>query len=439
MSIKKFTLGLIVQVGIKFLAVGFGFYTTRWLITNLSETEYLTYNLITSYNASILILLWFGIPQLLQKYFTHEEYIPKRPDIWASLTILRIVSYFIGIIIILITFPLSQTKDVLLIIGIFTAQFLIVADIAYRAVCDALGIAWKFSSTDFVSKCLIVLLLFVYSYSKLQYSELFIFIIVSLFAYSFGMVLDYIWHKKHTPWGTPSFRIINENKFEIIFLTVSSVAFSLYYSTVPLFLNHIGYDNQTISGFTNAFKFYEISAIVPGLVVPTIASQTIKRITSGKTLVSQKFNLLSRYTHLGLNKIIGIEWFFVSLIIAVFTSLSLYFLAPFGMKIIDPSNLYPLSLEYTRSFSFTIIPLTIAQYTSAIALLYHKEKSSMIISLIVMFITLTLYILILPLYGAYGAIFIITLSFIIDFCLKLYIVSKPESNPLTADKQRHGT
>ena len=57
----------------KFLAVGFGFYTTYWINNYLTVEDQASYNLITAYTPMILYFLGFGINEIIQKYYTNTN------------------------------------------------------------------------------------------------------------------------------------------------------------------------------------------------------------------------------------------------------------------------------------------------------------------------------------------------------------------------------
>jgi O-antigen/teichoic acid export membrane protein len=422
MNLKKFGAGLIVQVGVKILAAGLGFFSTRWLITTLSVQDYSTYNLILAYNATLLMGLWFGVPHIIQKYYTNEQDTEKLKNFWTTFAVFRFGTYFVGLAIILLTFRLSQTNELGLIIGLYTAQFILIADFAYRSVCDALGTAWKFSITDFLGKFILVVLLYTLSALSITNNFLVLFILLSIGSYTFALILDSLWHRKYTRFGSFDISILKKNARPITFLSISYVSYALYYTTVPLFIKYFGFGEITVNSYSNAYKFFEIATIVPGLTMPTIASMVKKRIDS-ENLVLPFHKVFSKEGFIASNikKLIYIEWWFVTLAIGLCTGLGLFIFGPFAIRLIDPDLLYPEAIPALRLIAIIHIPQSIMYMTTVLNVLYDGERFDMYASIVLAILAITLYVTLIPLYGLYGGIIALISVFTVDFFIKFGI------------------
>ena len=111
----------------KFLAVGFGFYTTYWINNYLTVEDQASYNLITAYTPMILYFLGFGINEIIQKYYTNTTSKEVLQNVWTTFNFLRICSYFIGLLIIVLTYRIVKIENFLLLLLLFSAQFVLVA------------------------------------------------------------------------------------------------------------------------------------------------------------------------------------------------------------------------------------------------------------------------------------------------------------------------
>lgn len=411
MFTKQFSKGLFLQVGIKFLAIGLGFFTTRWLVENLTSGQYRDYNLILAYNAVLLVLIDFGIPQTIQKIYTHSSSAIKNANFWTTITALRIFSYFFAIGLIYFTFPLSQTRDFGLILGLFTAQFIIVADLNYRSICQAVGRTWQFSLSDFIGKLVLVLGLVlggILMYLKL--APLTYFVFLSILSYTVSIVIDAFWQRKYTKLGKFSIKQLKELSNGLVLLALSNLAIAVYLTTDKLFLAYFGYSDTTINGYSNAYKLFEIAQVVPGLVMPAISSLITKQLVQNITILEMK-KILWKYIAFGLG-LGSILWAGIML----FGKIIIW--------IIDSQNKYPDTGNILPILAISLIficPMLIAKDTT---IFLGYEKIDLLTTLLTAILAVTLYIILIPLYGGTGAALATIFSYLFDLLIKLFLLEK---------------
>jgi len=404
---KKLGFSLILNVLIKFLAVGVGFFTTRWLLNNLSVGEYESYNLIVAYNQIILQFIDFGIPTLIQKYYTNEKDLEKLKTVWATFNGFRMGLYFLALLIILITYPLSQTQDLALILGLFTAQFIIFADTNYRSVCNSYGHSWQFSLSDFAGKALLLGFLSIGLYFNQFNSNIWLFVGASILAYTIGYIIDFIWQKKYTGWAKFDFGIIKENYKKILFLALSTIVISVYLTTDRLYLKFFGWPALDINGYSNAYKVFEIFTIIPSLTIPQIASFLKKQFES--------------HTN---PKILTIRYLTYSLFLGFFCTIFLLFFGNVILGLIDTQGKYPAAGQALQILSFAFIPMIPMLLASQITIFLGGEKYELISVSIVAVIVTMLYLLLIPTFGIVGASVATLATYSVDLVIKLYFLSK---------------
>jgi O-antigen/teichoic acid export membrane protein len=407
---KQFSWGLIWQVVIKFLAIGLGFFTTRWLVEVLNPSDYRDYNLVLAYNAVLLVLIDFGIPQTLQKIYTHNHNSKENSDIWTTITILRIASYFLAVILICFTYPISQTQNLGLILALFTAQFILVADLNYRSICQAVGRTWQFSLTDFLGKIILVLGLIlgnIVLYFGL--APLYYFVAVSILAYSISLIIDAIWQRQFTHFGKFNFKSLKENFGGLFYLALSNLAIAFYLTTDKLFLAYFKFPNEAINSYSNAYKLFEIAQVVPGLVMPAISSLVTKQILAEKVLPKQR-KALFKYAGFGLS--LGITLW---LGVVIFGSVAVW--------LIDTQNKYQQTIQVLPILAISLIficPMLVFKDTT---IFLGKEKYDLITTALTATLAVSLYLILIPNFGIQGAAYATIISYSFDLIIKAFLLN----------------
>lgn len=398
--LKKHNFLLFVAILVKFFAVLFGLLTSRWTNNYLDVNSLKEYNLIIGYTPIILGFITFGIPTLIQKNYTNVSDSEKLKDIWATFFYLRWLSYFFGLLIILITFRLSGSSNIFYILGIYSAQFVLVADLSYRSVCDATNQTWKFSATDVLGKLVLLVLLYLGSYLKLTNEYLIIFIFGSVFAYLISYLVDFFWNLEHTKMGKFSILVLKENLKPMLYLSFTSLFF--FGAVDRQLLDYYGVKAAAINGYSNAFKIFDIAFIIPSMIAPVFASRAKKHLDSTADK-SDKAKILKR-------------WLVVSAIAGLATSFSLFIGSRIIFWIIDPKNLYTeYSLQVIPFYCISLFCYFSTFFHYNMNIFYHREKNETFFQILNSLGFLLLYVILIPILGIVGAAVSHASIYMIDF------------------------
>jgi O-antigen/teichoic acid export membrane protein len=384
------------------VAVALGIFTTRWLVAYLSPDQYAIYNYILSYDSVVLAVITLGIPNIIQKIYTNKTYSKSEiAHFWTTMAVFRLASYFVGLIIILFTYKLSQTDQIGYIIGIYTSQFILIADLSFRSVTDSLGRSWQFSLTDFIGKFILVVLLYLSVYlginDKLNQS-LSLFIYCSAFTYVVSLLLDLTLQREHTPFGLFKIDVLKDHSKAIFLLSLSGFITSLYFTTDKLFLGYYtGSNTLQIGSYSTAYKIFEVASIIPGLTMPVYASNVKKQLDnladiSKKVLGIKILKATLVATFVGLCITVGI-WIFSSL----------------GLRIID-----------LRVLAIGITFLSPVWLLSNLIVFLNGEKYEFLSTIIAAITGLTLYVIWIPRYELIGAAWATVFTLVVDFMTKSF-------------------
>lgn len=345
---KNLLLGL--SVIIKFLAIGVAILITRWQNIHLDPETLKNFNLTLAYLAIILGIVGFGIPQILYKIYTNETDQTKLNEVWSTFLVLRVISYFVGVTIILATFKLSRVDDLMMILGVFSAQFVLLSDQSFRSVVDSRDLSQRFSFTDLFGKLLLTSTLYLGVWLNfLGNSGISFFVFASIGVYLLVYVLDQAINLKLTGFVGFKTRVFRENLRPLIYLALPGFIF--VNSLDRIFLEYVGVDKYELNGYSNAVKIFEVAGIFSSLIVPVIASRLKTRL---KSYTTQEARLNFR-RYIGYLAIIGVIY-----------SLSIYLLSPVIFKILDPKALY-------SSYSLAVMPFfCLALLTGFVNFFYYN-------------------------------------------------------------------
>lgn len=485
-------LGFILQIGLKFAAIGLGIFIVRFQNTSLPKTELAELTKINAYTISILGFVTLGIPQIIQKFYTHNyhDFQNKKQEFaefWTSFLIFRILSYFFAILIILTSFGLSGSNNLFAIIGLFSAQFIILADISFRSVADSVGKSWQFSFSDFFGKGVLVLGLLIvtggqFLANTIQISNFSWFIILSILAYFAAFCVDFIWQKKLTPLTFISFKVFSQvwetNRSEIIFLGISSFLTSLFLRTDILILDYFKPNSDSLVGYSNSYRLFEIASVVPSLIVPVLASrfwqkcqresnlqkkseqkfkpsksnskpnnvnsqlqtkvqtkvldkevfdckdnykdrEKLSNIKKTVPILNSKNNRINQKIFTSNLKTFGVKIFFLGVLCALF----LGFLAPLGLWIIDPLNYYSqFSLQVIWPLCGILIFNSLSIFIGNLNIFLGGFRSELALSFGNFLVAALCYLTLIPKFGILGAAFASLFIYGIDTILRVFFL-----------------
>ena len=418
-KVQNIVLNSIIKLG----AVVLGFLTTRWLINFLPEKSLESYYLILAFNNIILATINLGIPTLIQKYYTNITDEKKLSEVWTTISALRIFTYFLGIVIILFTYPLSQTVNSLnYIIIIFTAQFILVADQNYRSVADTKHNSWQVALTDFLGKISVVAGIYTFTIWLTDYKAdaLSLFAWVSVVSYAIVFAIDFVWQYKNTKLGRFNFELLKENIPTLTYLSLSAFIVSIYLYTDKIFLKLFGYNEFLINSYSNSYKLFEVATIVPSITAPILSSFIKNKIDRNEhSKVSKYFKEKLNLKSDSLSTIV--EWCFYC-----FTAGLVYFIisipmAKLGFYLIDPSNKYSLSNDVFPILAANLALLSPVLLLGNLIIFFDHEKQEFLNQIIVCIFGLSFYLVLIPIYGIFGAAWATLIAYLVDLIVKIII------------------
>jgi O-antigen/teichoic acid export membrane protein len=435
---NRFLALLFIQTIIKIFATFVGLYSTWWLINQSTVAEYADFSVIISFITLIQTIIIFGVPRFLQKTFTNSEDINLRGEVWSTLAMLRGISYLVGIIGIIGFLQFSSIEDFPLTLLLFTSQFVILADEAFRAICDANGQTWKYSLTDLLEKILTVTGLMAYPllqgadssmltifpglYSNGEINPVWYFGLVTLVSRIVMVSCDYIWQKKYIVWKKPSLSIIKNNRKALVYLTITSVFMAIARSG-QIVLDLFQVSDSELGLFYNANRIYTVGLIIPGMTIPMIASLVRKKLLVGKIhflarlLKSNKFSTVS---------LILIEWLVYTLLAGVLLSVFLSLASPLAIILIDSDNKYPFTetLVSTIILFSSLIFYVPNVFISHIMSLSHYESYHFAATVASGIIGLASTFLMIYYFGTFGAAWAILITSMFDFIIRSILIRK---------------
>jgi O-antigen/teichoic acid export membrane protein len=423
-----FKSNIVLNLLFKFLGTGFGIYTTRWLTQNVSAAPLADFYVILAYTASLLQIISCGIPNLIHREYTNHGYTDKTKVLWSTMIFLRIVSYFVGLVIVLATYKLSGSENLQLIMMLFTVQFLLILDMNYRFVCDTMGRSWQYAISDFVSKFLLFLGLVFSGYGMMfgGLSNIYYYVLVCFVAYVTAILIDSVWQRKYTQFVKPQTKVIKKHARSMAIFTISGLALGLYLRTDMVFLRWFGYSNEVINGYSHAYKLLEVATMIPGLTVSIIVTRVKQNMDKaqltkfGEWLYNKTGLLKSKSSQ---TKII-FEWFLLQLGFMVICTGFIALIGKYGIMLIDPTLKYPIAIDIFPLLSLSLIPLALMMYMGGILVMLGGEKHELFATLITMTVTLVLYVLLIKPFGVYGAALATIAGFTVDTISKMFFVRR---------------
>jgi O-antigen/teichoic acid export membrane protein len=350
-----------VQILARLVVLFFGLLSSRWLISNFSPDEYKEYTIIAdSVNTIILTIITIALPNIIHKFYTNqdfaEEHKQKFADFWTTITILRFVTYLVGLGLLVVFWYIDVIHSFDIAILLFTAQFILLADLNYRTVCDSLNRSWQYGLTDMISKGVLVILLYGFARFFLLDSVVYYYAFAAIGAYGLAVLIDFFWQHKYTPWGRFDVSIIRENLRSILFITGTNIITVTYLFSSQLFLDFFEIPAEDINAFSNAYnRTFLTLATIPTIITPNIAS------LFKKTYDKQGFQAARKY-------IVYTLGFGVIYTVAIMIG------GPIVLKLIDPQDLYANSYGLFFIIGSVMIFYPFLFLMADIFVFFHKEK-----------------------------------------------------------------
>jgi O-antigen/teichoic acid export membrane protein len=391
---------------------------------------------VIDYVQIILAFIDLGIPKLIQKFYTNNQDSLQNDleisSFWTAFTYLRVFSYFLGIVLIGFSFSLSSIANLGLILAIFSLQFILVSDLAFRSICDAKGHTWQFSFTDLGNRLILVFGLVIFDFIKSglksglnqNITGLNYFLSVTAISYAVGIVADAVWQRKYYNFQrfdiSKILSLLRTYLKPIAYLALSGLTVASYLQTRKIILNSYGYDVDLVNGFGNAEKIFILVGIVPGLTMPTIASLVKKRLDQKQV---GSFGLwFKQNLNWSFNKSILGEWLSYIFIFSLVLTIGMLLFGPLIVWLIDSTGKYQSAYRVLPIFSLGMLPYTLVLFLANLIIFLNGEKYELYGSIILAIFGLGLYFWLIPSGGIFGAAWATVMIFFLDLILKIFFL-----------------
>ncbi len=399
---------------------------SRWLFANLETADLVVYFLGLAYLGLILQPLNFGVYSLIQKFYTNDQYQAQLPQIWTTLNLFRLVTFIFALILVLAGYPLLNSfrpEHLPIILLLFVSQILVELDYHYRAICNAKGNIWQFSLTDLINKLLVLLGLVVGVWLISTSQGLIFYLIILGFANLVTLIIDAVWQRAHTQWGSCNWQVLKNHWPTMIFLGTSGLLVAAYENLDRLILDYVNTPQELITAYANIYtNVLDKAKIIVSLVIPTLASNFQKTLSNTQNQVvprsplkwvgnKQKLKILS--LNLG-----------VTFVVALVTTLGTLTVAPIILRFVDSEQKYMLDgLTFTILVS-SLLPYFLNMFLAIILNLSSQEKTNLVIELSILVLTIAGYWLAIPSLGPLGAATVTFLSYLTGFVIRLIYYAK---------------
>ena len=399
----------IIQLGSRLGVLVSGLLLTKWLISNLTPQDYFNYSQITDLLISmVLIIISFSIPSLALRRYSNQEFRANAEEVakfWSTMVCVRVISYFVGLILIIIgAHWIGQGDKLSLAILLYSAQFLLIADSIYKSITDATARSYIYGITDFVGKMMIVALLFGINWffpdSVPQDYKLYFFSSILFIGYLLSLGLDIILNKSYTKFSYPDFGIIRTELKSIFYFTAIGALSFFYISSFTYFLKLYNVDVISYNSYVTAFfKIFSTTATFGLILTPSVAVHFTEAYKNKNKPSMNK----------ALIKFFGI---FAGIYLLMGMAI------PIIVFLIDPTNKYPQTTQY----AFWLLPLIGVFVTNSfinnITTLLHREKLDFWITAILFAINLFVQVILVSRFGVDGTIASFYIVLILDLILK---------------------
>jgi O-antigen/teichoic acid export membrane protein len=405
---------LIIQVGIKLLALGISVVIPRWLNDNLTSQERSLFTTISAISMFVAGWIEFGLPKIVQKYFTNNiseiQNQKNSQNFWTTIWVVRLASLIVAIPMLLLGSFVFGITDITLLFALFLTQFILVCDQKFRSLFDSRGKGYVFSTTDLVAKLFLITSLFWVVNKGFGQVGIWAFVWSALFAYSFGLLLDWIYSRTIVKSGKFDWLILKQNYKQIGLLTIASFVATIYVRGDILYLNWFKVNSDGINSYDNAFKLYEVATVAPGILVPAIASKL-------KQNIDQAIDNQTKKTYLK-------KYILFCLVFGVVCAFGTWIFGGFGLWLLGASQKYPLSVQYLQVLALSIVVVpTVTLFSNLFVFFGHEKIETRSIVIIAVFSILSYSLLVSHLGGMGASLANVSLLFF-DFSVKSFFFWK---------------
>ena len=415
------SLPFLLQVTIKILALSLGIFTTRWVNINFSISERANLETVFSISALMLAVIGFGTPNIIYKlYLNKDKYVGSLASYWSTINLFRVICFIVSLPIIYLIGSMWGVSNWLFLYGVYTVQFILELDLHFKSISDTNGRAVYYSISDFLSKAIIVILLYGGIY-LLPRNVIEIYVFVYAIANLGTVFLDMYFQRASVKWGVIKWGLLKNLRSELSVMFLSNIVMAIYLRTLPLFLK--GYSDNIIASYGNSQKVFDLWSVIPAITVPVIVAKMVnqlKELENSNSESDTKNNQQKRDQILKKNILIclgfGVSLAVVSVItypiISVLVGLEKYTLT---------RNFYLIQV-----FGLTIFPLL--YFFGNYFLFLNKEKYQLVAAISTAILTIGSILILNHYLGYFGAIIGLTLGYIFEFLIKLILFIRQEKS-----------
>jgi O-antigen/teichoic acid export membrane protein len=402
---------LLLGVSIKIFSLIVGLYTMRWLNTNLNPSELKAFYLSIFFNASILGVATLGLSNLVNKFIVNKASEPyKFNNIWSNAFFVQLYISLFGILLVYIV---SLTNPVLpfnILILVYITQMFLALDGSFKVVADYNNKTWLFTITELISKILIVSGLIVFVNGFFGTKGVLFYSLLILACAIVQFTLDLYFQSKSLTWVKPKFSLLKEYKTDIIQFTLIGFAIAISSTSDRWFLSYFKFSDFVINGYVNIYNLFSIAMIVETVIIPVLYYNMLK----GKDI-----NLPIKQI------VLKSKWFYLILAESLLASVTFKIGSYIILPLIDKNGTYlNYSYEVVDILSFTLLFTSSNYFLSQILILKNKVKYETICVMIFMFLSILLYLILIPRYAHLGAAYATLISYSITLLIKIHLINK---------------
>lgn len=398
---KNFRNNIIVFGGLKFLSLPLSLLLSRWMTNEFSEQDLYLFNTASAYVFILIPILTFGLPQLIHRTFVNATTTDQKNEVWSTAFYLRIASYCIGVLICGLIAVLRQELSFLLLLGVFTIQFIILFDSHIKSYLDATEQTWRFGVTDFLTRFFVIALLYAYAMLTKQ-NLLLIFVTCHIIIYLIGFLIDYIWNREGFELTAFSLKSVRNHSNSLIKISVSQIFVGTYLTLDKVILGYYTPSENSLNAYFNAYRIFDIFFLIIGIFSPVIASK-----------IYTKYWVEAKNKHIMFLKAIAIQVVFGLGVVIGFNIIGNILLG-----FIDSQKLYPLSWDLIFPLSLSFVFMSAMYMVTSFNYFLHNESSELLVSIILFFIHLVLYFGLIVLFGPFGGAWATSIGFALLFFIK---------------------
>lgn len=385
-KIIKLILSLIIKGSSMIITI----FILRWLNSNLTPLQLQDFNLASLYSSTFITITSLGLGIILIKLYNSNEEESEFNKFWSSLFAYQLLLTLASLIFFFIIKEYLNLNSIYILPLLFVAQMLLAIDGNYKAITDYHNKSIQFTITEFLSKIIILILLYSFLFFNILKIDNDIYYVIILFSTSLmQLILDSYLQRKHIKWVKPNISILLKHRKLIGLVALNMSIFIITSNLDRFFIKFFNYNEFELNSYINAYKIFEIMMIIEQIVLPIFIANLIKNITIKGLRTDQIWKS---------------KWTWLILINGAFSIILFLLASYFVLPFIDKNGIY-LAKSYEAvpylaiAALFSSISYCISQY-----FLYRSKIKYETYSLIIyLILSIVGYIYLIPPLGGKGA------------------------------------